>query len=60
MTGIYFELYDIIVSTLFGTVELVEWQEIVAIVLGSAGSIFVFVLPFLVLWLTIRAIFRWS
>lgn len=60
MTGIYYTLYDIVVSTLYGSsAVLTGWQEMVATFLGSVGAVFVFVIPFAVVWKVIEVIFNW-
>ncbi len=57
--GIFYSLYEVVVSTLFGAVELLEWQEIMACVISSIGAIFVFALPFYVVWKVIALMFSW-
>ena len=50
MLNIYQNIYDIIVQYIFGGVELTNNMELITILLASIGSIFVFVLPFIVVY----------
>lgn len=48
--GIYLALYDLIQSVFYGTAALTGWQEMVLTVLATIGCLFVFAVPFIVVW----------
>lgn len=54
--NIYQDVFDLIQQYIFGGVELTANMELVAITLASIACVFVFALPFLVVWKVIRLI----
>lgn len=54
--NIYQDIYDIIQTYLFGGVELSANMDLVAITLATIGTVFVFSLPFLVVWKILKII----
>lgn len=56
MVNIYQNLYDIIVQYLFGNAELTSNMELITIALASIGAIFVFMIPFAVVWKVFKLI----
>lgn len=50
MVNIYQNIYDIIVQYLFGGAELSSNMELITIALASIGAIFVFVIPFIIVY----------
>ena len=55
-TNIYTTLYELIQSVFYGTMALTGWQEMVLTVLATIGCIFVFAIPFIVVWKVIQII----
>lgn len=47
---IYQTIYDLIMSTLFVGATSVEWVSLVCTVLSTACTVFVFAIPFIVVW----------
>lgn len=56
MIDIYGNLYDIIVNYLFGGGDLSSNEELITIALASIGAIFVFSVPFIIVWKIIKMI----
>lgn len=54
--NIYQDIYNIIQTYLFGGAELTANMDLIAITLSSIGTIFVFGLPFLVVWKILKLI----
>lgn len=54
--NIYQDCFDLIVQYIYGGVELTSNMELVAITLATTACVFVFALPFLVVWKVIRMI----
>lgn len=54
--NIYQDIFDLIQQYIYGGVELTANMELVAITLATAACVFVFALPFLVVWKVIRMI----
>lgn len=52
--NIYQDIFDIVQQYIFGGVELTASMDLVAITLSSIGCIFVFSLPFVIVWRVIR------
>ena len=48
--GIYLALYELIQNTFYGAAALTGWQEMVLTVLATIGCLFVFAVPFIVVW----------
>lgn len=48
--GIYLALYELIQNAFYGSATLTGWQEMVLTVLATIGCLFVFVVPFIVVW----------
>lgn len=53
----YYEIYNVLVETLYGAVELSTYQEQVAVLLATIGSIAVVALPFLMSYWIFQFIF---
>lgn len=47
---IYQTIYDLIMSTLFAGATAIEWVSLVCTVLATACTVFVFAIPFIVVW----------
>ena len=58
MVNIYGDIYSLIVQYLFGGVELSSEMELITIFLSSVATIFVFAIPFIVVWKVIQLIVR--
>lgn len=56
MVNIYGELYELLSQYLFGGGELSSNQELINIFLTSVGTIFVFALPFVIVWKVISLV----
>lgn len=56
---IFTSLYDLIAQYIFGTVEAGTYQDLVTILIATAGSIFVVSLPFVVVLSVIKMITGW-
>ena len=54
--SIYQNIYDLIVQYIYGGVQLTSDMELVTVTLATMACIFVFALPFLVVWKVIRMI----
>lgn len=52
--NIYQDIFDIIKQYIFGGVELTANMDLVAITLSTIGCVFVFALPFLIVWRVIK------
>lgn len=52
--NIYQDIYNIVQQYIFGGVDLTASMDLVAITLSSIGCIFVFSLPFVIVWRIIR------
>lgn len=48
--GIYIALYELIQNVFYGATTLTGWQEMVLTVLATIGCLFVFAIPFIVVW----------
>lgn len=48
--GIYLALYELIQNAFYGAAILTGWQEMVLTVLATIGCLFVFAVPFIVVW----------
>ena len=53
---IYNSIYDLVVQYLFGVVEVGSHQELVSIALASIGTIFVFAIPFILVYKVIKMV----
>ena len=49
-TSIYQTCYDLVQTYIFGSVQVGSYQELVCIIISAAACIFVFSLPFLIVW----------
>lgn len=56
MIDIYANIYDLITTYIFGGVLDSSNEELITICLSSIACIFVFALPFLVIWKVIKLI----
>lgn len=54
--NIYQDVFDLIQQYIYGGVELTSNMELVAITLATTACVFVFALPFLVVWKVIKMI----
>lgn len=54
--NIYNDIYQIIQQYIFGGAELTANMDLVAITLSTIGCVFVFAIPFLVVWKVINLI----
>ena len=52
----YFDLFNIISNALYGAVMLTGWQELFVTTIASACVLFVFIVPFIVVWKVISLI----
>lgn len=52
--NIYQNIYDIVQTYIFGGVELTANMDLIAICLSSFACVFVFALPFCIVWKLIR------
>lgn len=52
--NIYQNIFDIVQQYIFGGVDLTASMDLVAITLSSIGCIFVFSLPFVIVWRIIK------
>lgn len=52
--NIYQDIFDIVKQYIFGNVELTAHMDLVAITLSTIGCIFVFALPFVIVWRLIK------
>lgn len=49
--GIYLALYELIQNAFYGAAStLTGWQEMVLTVLATIGCLFVFAVPFIIVW----------
>lgn len=55
---IYQTIYDLIMSALFAGATAVEWVSLVCTILATCATVFVFSIPFIVVWNIIRLIVR--
>lgn len=56
MVDIYGNVYEIIVNYLFGGGVLSNNEELITIALASIASIFVFSIPFIIVWRIVKMI----
>lgn len=54
--SIYQNIYDLIVQYIYGGLTLTADMELVTVTLATMACIFVFALPFLVVWKVIKMI----
>lgn len=54
--NLYQDLFELIQTYLFGGVELSAHQDLVAVTLATIGVLFVFSIPFVVIWRVIKLI----
>ena len=54
--GIYLALYELIQNAFYGATALTGWQEMVLTVLATIGCLFVFIVPFIVVYKVIKFI----
>lgn len=52
--NIYQDIFDIVKQYIFGGVELTANMDLVAITLSTIGCVFVFALPFVIVWRVIK------
>lgn len=52
--NIYQDIYNIIVQYIYNNAELTAHMDLVAVTLSTIGCVFVFAVPFLVVWRVIR------
>lgn len=52
--NIYNDIYSIIQQYIFGGAELTAHMDLVAVTLSTIASVFVFALPFLIVWNVIK------
>lgn len=52
--NIYQDIFDIVKQYIFGGVELTANMDLVAITLSTIGCVFVFALPFVIVWRIIK------
>ena len=54
----YFQLYQILADFFYGSgVELTGWMDMTLTVLSTIGILFIFAVPFVVIWFGIKLIF---
>ena len=54
----YFQLYQILADFFYGFgVELTGWMDMTLTVLSTIGILFIFAVPFVVIWFGIKLIF---
>lgn len=54
----YFQLYQILADFFYGAgVELTGWMDMTLTVLSTIGILFIFAVPFVVIWFCIKLIF---
>ena len=51
---IYDSIYNLIETYIFGIVQVGTYQELICILLSSVGCIFVFSLPFVLVWKVVK------
>lgn len=51
---IYQTIYDLIMNAFFTGATAVEWVSLVCTILSTCATVFVFAIPFIVLWKIIR------
>lgn len=54
--NIYQDIFDIVQQYIFGGVELTANMDLVAITLSTIGCVFVFALPFVIVWRIIKTL----
>lgn len=54
--NIYQDIYDIIIQYIYNNAEITAHMDLVAVTLSTIGCIFVFAVPFIVIWRLIRII----
>lgn len=54
--GIYMALYTLVQSAFYGSSSLTGWQEMVLTIIATAGCLFVFSVPFMIVWKVIKII----
>lgn len=54
--NIYQDIYDIIIQYIYNNADLTAHMDLVAVTLSTIGCIFVFAVPFIVIWRLIRMI----
>lgn len=55
---LYPTLYELLCQYIYGSMELTEHMELTLTILSTIGSLFVVAIPFLAVWLIIKAVFR--
>lgn len=51
---VYQTIYDLIMSALFAGATATEWVALVVTILATTVTVFVFAIPFIVVWKIIR------
>ena len=54
--GIYTALYTLVQNAFYGSAVLTGWQEMVLTIIATMGCLFVFVVPFIIVWELIKLI----
>ena len=54
--GIYTALYTLVQNAFYGSAVLTGWQEMVLTIIATIGCLFVFVVPFIIVWELIKLI----
>ena len=54
--NIYQDIFDIVKQYIFGGVDLTANMDLVAITLATIGCVFVFSLPFVIVWRIIKVL----
>lgn len=54
--GIYTALYTLVQNAFYGSSSLTGWQELVLTIIATAGCLFAFAVPFMIVWKVIKMI----
>lgn len=54
--GIYTALYTLVQNAFYGSSALTGWQEMVLTIIATTGCLFVFVVPFMIVWKVVKVI----
>lgn len=53
---IYQTIYDLLMTSLFSGATAIEWVSLVCTILSTCATIFVFAIPFIIVWKLIKMI----
>ena len=57
MTGLYKQLYDLLVNVLFGAdVETFVWADFICQAISAIGCVLLISIPFIIIWRVIRTL----